>query len=115
MNILHTSTNLVRLRPDRLILYLSSSLASTSCFQTIPLHTKCRIQSRAAHNQWGGLIDLQASPVSAAPGMSGPNSDGSEKPDPLAFSTGDPESEPDDDGNGVAVAAGLYPTVELQR
>lgn len=79
------------------------------------VHTKCRIQSRAAHNQWGGLIDLQASPVSAAPGMSGPNSDGSEKPDPLAFSTGDPESEPDDDGNGVAVAAGLYPTVELQR
>jgi hypothetical protein len=46
--------------------------------------------------------------------MSGLNSDGSEEPAPLAFSTGDLESEPDDDDNGVAVEAGLYPTVELQ-
>jgi len=67
----------------------------------------------AAQAQWGGLIDLQALSMSTAPGMSGLNSDGSEEPAPLAFRTGDPESEPDDDANGVAVEAGLYPTVEL--
>jgi hypothetical protein len=78
------------------------------------MHTECRIQTRAAQDQWSGLIDLQPLSMSTAPGMSGLNSDGSEEPAPLAFSTGDLESEPDDDDNGVAVEAGLYPTVELQ-
>jgi len=47
--------------------------------------------------------------------MSKPKSDDSEEPAPLAFSTGAPESEPEDDDNGVVVDAGSYPAVELQR
>lgn len=64
-----------------------------------------RIQARAA--QWDGEIDLQPLPTLTAPGMSGPNSKGSEEPDPLEFSTGDPESEPGGVDNGLAVDAGL--------
>lgn len=61
----------------------------------------------------GGETDLQPLPKLTAPGMSKPKSDDSEEPAPLAFSTGAPESEPDDGDNGVVVDAGSYPTVEL--
>lgn len=86
--------------------------------QTIPslcTHNATRIQTRAAQGQLGGETDLQPLPKLTAPGMSKPKSDDSEEPAPLAFSTGAPESEPDDGDDGVAVDAGSYPTVELQR
>jgi hypothetical protein len=96
------------------------------CFQTIPsTHAQnASIQTTAAHGQPDGNID-HPDHLLMAPEMSGPNSNGSEKPDPLAFSTGDPESESDapvtgvldDDVDGVllVVDAGLNPTEELQR
>jgi hypothetical protein len=93
-------------------------------FQTIPsMHTQnASIQTTAAHGQRDGNIDHPDQLLMALE-MSGPNSNGSEKPDPLAFSTGDPESEapvtgvPGDDVDGVllVVDAGLNPTEELQR
>jgi hypothetical protein len=114
------------LRPDSLA--LSSLLVSTSpryfavcpritSFQTIPslcTHNATRIQTRAAQGQLGGETDLQPLPKLTAPGISKPKSDDSEEPAPLAFSTGAPESEPDDDDNGLVVD-GSYPAVELQR
>jgi hypothetical protein len=81
------------------------------------------IQTTAAHGQRGGNID-HPDRLLMAPEMSRPNSDDSEKPDPFAFSTGDPESESDalvtgvlDDDVGVllVVDVGLNPTEELQR
>jgi hypothetical protein len=81
------------------------------------------IQTRAAHGQRRGKIDHPDHLLAAAPEMSDPNSNGSEKPGPLEFSTGDPKSESDalvtglldDSADGVllGVDAGLYPTVEL--
>ncbi|TVU27174.1 hypothetical protein EJB05_29761, partial [Eragrostis curvula] len=88
-------------------------------FQTLPsMHAQnASIQTTAGHGQH------HPDHLLAAPEMSDPNT-APEMPDPLAFSTGDPESESDalvtgllDDGvDGVLEAdAGLYPTVELQR
>jgi hypothetical protein len=85
-------------------------------YQTIPwMHAQnASIQTTAAHGQQGGNID-HPDRLLMAPEMSGPNSDGSEKPDPLAFSTGDPESESDalvtgvlDDNVGSIISSGCW-------
>lgn len=97
----------------------TKKLWSSSFLQNIPfMYAVASKEKKAVQDQQEGEIERQPLPVLAAPGMSDPKSDDPEEPEPLAFSTDDPESEPDVvtglvDGVVGVVDAGLYPAVEL--
>jgi hypothetical protein len=78
------------------------------------------MENKPAQDQTEGMIERQLLPLLPSPGKPDPNSDDPEMPEPLAFSTDDPGSEPDALVTGLvvdvagAVDPGLYPTVELK-
>ena len=78
------------------------------------------MDNKPAQDQPEGKIERQLLPLLPSPEKPGPKSDDPEMPEPLAFSTDDPGSEPDavvtglvDDVVGT-VDPGLYPAVELK-
>lgn len=77
------------------------------------------MENKPAQHQPKGKIDRQLLPLLASPGKSDPKSDEPEMPEPLAFSTEDPGSEPDAPVTGLVddvvgdTDPGLYPAVEL--
>lgn len=77
------------------------------------------MENKPAQDQPEGKIERQLLPLLPSPWKPGPKSDDPEMPEPLAFSTDDPGSEPDAPVTGLvdgvvgAVDPGLYPDVEL--
>jgi hypothetical protein len=79
------------------------------------------MENKHAQDQPEGKIERQLLLLLPSPGKPGPKSDDPEMPEPLAFSTDDPGSEPDAPVTGLvdgvvgAVDPGLYPAVELKH
>lgn len=77
------------------------------------------MENKPAQDQPEGKIERQLLPLLPSPWKPGPKSDDPEMPEPLAFSTDAPGSEPDAPVTGLvdgvvgAVDPGLYPAVEL--